>query len=128
MAYKRLKVVEPSLFFETVEKATSMAPQVFVLFTGAIQEETGRSWCPDCTRADPIIDKVMSEVGEKGVLVEAEIRREDLRSNDDYMYKTNKKINLACVPTLINWANPKIQLGDSQCQDEALVRTLLLEG
>jgi thiol-disulfide isomerase/thioredoxin len=124
MAYKRLVVNSVAEFNTVVDEATSLAPKVFILFTGSKDPRTGKSWCPDCTRADPVIDKVMSEVGSSAVLVEAPVTREDLRGSGDY--KSNAKVALRCVPTLMDWANPKVRLDDSQSQNEDLVRELLV--
>ena len=38
-------------FQAKVAEAKGQASNVFVLFTGAVQESTGRSWCGDCVRA-----------------------------------------------------------------------------
>jgi hypothetical protein len=50
-------------FDETVEKlisegASTGNKKLFVLITGEIVPETGKSWCPDCVVADPVIHKV----------------------------------------------------------------------
>ena len=124
MAYKRIVAKSAADLSTAIEEATSLAPKVFVLFTGSKSESTGKSWCGDCTRADPVIDKVMTEVGSGAVLVEAPVTRDELRGGE---YKSNAKIALKCVPTLLNWNNPKMRLDDSQSQNEDLVRELLLE-
>ena len=123
MAYRRFVVNSASEFNSVIDEATSLAPKVYVLFTGSKNESTGKSWCPDCTRADPVIDKVMKEAGSGAVLVEAPVTREELRGNSEY--KSNS-IALRCVPTLIDWANPKMRLDDAQSQNEHLVRELII--
>lgn len=35
--------------------------KVFILFMASIDPETGRSWCPDCRRADPVIHAILDE-------------------------------------------------------------------
>ena len=60
------------------------------------------------------------------VLVECIVERAEYREQS-YQYRTDTKIQLTCVPTLMNWKNPKIRLDDSQSSNEDLVRELLLE-
>ncbi|EFO25667.1 hypothetical protein LOAG_02819 [Loa loa] len=37
-----------------------------ILFTGS--KDDGKSWCPDCVRAEPIIEKVIEEIVSSGDL------------------------------------------------------------
>ena len=111
--------------FQTkVEEAKALGSNVFVLFTGAVQESTGRSWCGDCVRADPVIKKVMGETKDSVLLVVSCDRAEYRDPN--YVYRTDEVIRLTCVPTLMNWNNPAIRLNDSQSRREDLVRELVL--
>jgi len=51
-----------------------------VLFTGAINADTGKSWCPDCTAAKPVVDSVLGFHSTDTVLLEVPIAREDFRN------------------------------------------------
>ena len=127
MTFRKLVCKSPADFSSSVMEARELVGEsgkVFLLFTGAIKPDTGKSWCGDCTRAEPVINKVMAETKES-VLVECIVERADYRETT-YQYRTDNKIQLACVPTLMNWGNPKIRLDDSQSSDEELVRELLL--
>jgi len=42
---------------------------VFVLFTGDKNETDGKSWCPDCNVADPVIEKNLSLLEENSAFV-----------------------------------------------------------
>ena len=35
--------------------------RVFILFVASLDPETGRSWCPDCREADPVIRSILDE-------------------------------------------------------------------
>jgi|EP00945_MAST-04E_sp_MAST-4E-sp1_P000150 thiol-disulfide isomerase/thioredoxin len=111
-------------FQAKVAEAKGQASNVFVLFTGAVQESTGRSWCGDCVRADPVIKKVMGETKDSVLLV-ASCDRSEYR-DPNYVYRKDGVVRLTCVPTLMNWNNPAIRLNDSQSQQEDLVRELIL--
>ena len=128
MAFRKLVCKSPAEFSSSVKEAREVVGEggkVFLLFTGAIKPETGKSWCGDCTRAEPVINKVMEETKDS-VLVECIVERAEYREKT-YEYRTDNKILLSCVPMLMNWKNPKIRLDDSQSSDEELVRELLLE-
>ena len=125
----RLRCEDPSEFDVQLERAAQTARDsakpLFILFTGAVVPETGRSWCPDCVKADPVINKVLHELEGGGVLLECPVVRAEYRE-PEYAYRTNQ-FKLACVPTLIKWENKKIsrRLNDDQSQDEDLVRELM---
>lgn len=93
-----------------------------VLFTGAVAEETGKSWCPDCTAALPVIKAAIDKL-EGACLLEVPITRSDFRK-DDLFYKSSSKIKLQCVPTLVRW-DTQNRLDDSQSQKPELVELLL---
>jgi hypothetical protein len=42
------------------EQANDKNKSIFLLFTGS-KDSSGKSWCPDCNTADPIIEQVINE-------------------------------------------------------------------
>ena len=38
--------------------------RVFILFTGSKDVVTGKSWCPDCVKAEPILEKCLEDLPE----------------------------------------------------------------
>lgn len=106
---------------------------VFHLFLGEKLESTGRSWCPDCVRAEPIINaefetfvQQLNADGESRrlVLLACNVSRTDLRSTD-FALKTDPNVMLTCVPTLMVPA--KGRLGDADCQSAEKVRQFLAQ-
>jgi hypothetical protein len=112
----------PEAFQGILAEALATNPgNVFCLFTGA--KNSGVSWCPDCTRAEPVIDGVLAERPEV-TLIEAIVERAAYR-DANYLYRTDAKIKLKCVPTLMRWnASAAMSLDDKQSSDEVLVREL----
>lgn len=51
--------------------------KIFILFMASIDPETGRSWCPDCRRADPVVRAILDEkpyqADTKSVLITANV-------------------------------------------------------
>ena len=83
------------------------------------------SWCPDCVRAEPIINAALDATSDGYVLYECDVDRESYRTKD-YIYRTDARIGLTCVPTLMKWSNNKCiaRLNDSQSQNADLVKEL----
>ncbi|RYY88751.1 DUF953 domain-containing protein [archaeon] len=55
----------PSNFASVLSQATAVAREnsaaLFVLFTGE-KDARGVSWCPDCSRAEPLLEGVFAKV------------------------------------------------------------------
>lgn len=124
-----IECATPEDYASKLQEAENLAANgsrpLFLLFTGA-KNATGRSWCPDCTAADPVIEEVLSSIPEGAVLLSSSVDREPYRSPDN-VYRKNPAIKLTCVPTLIKWQNGKVlgRLNDSQSQVADLVRDLV---
>lgn len=117
-------VDDPTSFDKELDLATVTNKPTFLYFTGAKNANNGLSWCPDCTRAEPIVNEIFSEVDCN--FLEFNVIREDYRS-EDYIYRKDSRIQLKCVPTLILWKNGKsiATLNDSQCQKKDIVKDIL---
>ena len=123
---EKIVVNDPSIFNTELESAVNKASAskrpLFLYFTGA--KTSGLSWCPDCTRAEPVIDEVFGSLD--CVFLEFNVIRENYRS-EEYPYRTDQRIQLKCVPTLILWKNNGViaRLNDSQCQNKEIVKDIL---
>lgn len=97
-----------------------------MLFTGEKSKSTGRSWCGDCTNAEPVIDKALNAIPGGCILLECPVALSEYRSSS-YAYRTLPSIKLACVPTLMKWGKGKYiaKLNDYQSQDINLVEELV---
>lgn len=43
--------------------------KVFVLFTGSKDVSTGESWCPDCVKAEPVLEKSLESLPENSEFI-----------------------------------------------------------
>ena len=124
---EKIVVNDPNLFNTELEsavnKASSSKRPLFLYFTGA-KSSSGLSWCPDCTRAEPVIQEVFGSLD--CVFLEFNVIRENYRS-EEYLYRTDQRIQLKCVPTLILMKNNGViaRLNDSQCQNKEIVKDIL---
>lgn len=122
-------VASPEEYLPKLREAEALASStnkpLFLLFTGS-KNSSGRSWCPDCTAAEPVIEEALSSIPEGCVLLTSDVEREPYRSSE-YTYRKDPSIRLSCVPTLIKWKNGKVlaRLNDSQSQIADLVAELV---
>jgi thiol-disulfide isomerase/thioredoxin len=122
-------------FDETVEKYVKN-PQfkaVLVYITGAVDASTGKSWCPDCVVAEPMInnmfDQIEQDFEEKNdgasvdhpliAFIKCPVIREPYKKSD-FPYRTHKNIHVKSIPTLILWSsdtNYRQRIVESQFRD-----------
>lgn len=85
-------------------------------------ESTGKSWCPDCTAAEPLIETALEDLPSGYTFLEVPVVREEYKK-PDFVLRTHAQVKLRCVPTLFKWsaAGPGESLDDSQCMDKKVV-------
>ncbi|CAB4439362.1 unnamed protein product [Rhizophagus irregularis] len=78
---------------------------IFVLLFGTENPDTGKSWCPDCVKADPLIRKHLEEDAPvNSVLIEVPVgTREEYKGRPENPYRLHPRIQLKSIPTLIKW-------------------------
>lgn len=126
----RIVCASAPLFEDALSTAVTLsndsAKPLFILFTGKVNEATGKSWCPDCVNADPVIEESLSKLATGCNLLVCIVDREEYRQ-PTYPYRVNSSINLKCVPTLHKWGKRGSigSLNDSQSQQQMLVDELV---
>lgn len=120
----------PSNFHKVFSNISQISQQsnhdFFVLFTGEKVPETGKSWCPDCVNAEPIINKALEQYGREYILLLCPVVRLDYRSHE-YIYRIDDLIQLKCVPTFMKIKENQViaRLNDQDSQIERLVLELI---
>jgi len=102
------------------------ASSLFVLCTGKEDPATGESWCPDCVKAEPVIEKCMSKIDEKAVFIFCVVGDRPTWKDPNCDFRTHPKLLLKGIPTLMKWGTAE-RLGDSECANEDLVSMLFEE-
>lgn len=130
-----------SLLEDALRKSESENSQLFVLFTGKMKycrklslnfinnkhllfyvgsktSDTGKSWCPDCVRAEPILEEAFESNDGGSVVLLCPVDRAPYKQSD-FPYRQNPSIQLSCVPTLLKWgrSGPAERLNDNECQN-----------
>ncbi|XP_050435745.1 thioredoxin domain-containing protein 17-like [Adelges cooleyi] len=113
--------------FTTLMKKLDDANQKsYVVFTGT-PNETGKSWCSDCVLAEPVIQNQI-ELNEQ-LLKDVNLvyayagKREEWKNCPGNPFKTDKRIRLQFLPTIIKWGTlHKLQV--EECLKPDLVNML----
>ncbi|KAL4003320.1 hypothetical protein ACH3XW_7120 [Acanthocheilonema viteae] len=102
-----------------------------ILFTGS--KDDGKSWCPDCVRAEPIIEKVIEEIVSSGdtdtdfAFIECGVGLRTDWKDQTNAFRTDERFKLKEIPTLLDYNNKVKRLSGEQCANELLVKELFLE-
>merc|ERR1712243_399525 len=97
---------------------------IFVLFTGKEDPATGNSWCPDCVKADPVIEKcVQTALKPEDKFIFCVVGDRPTWKDPQCAFRTNAKTKLTGIPTLMKWNTPE-RLNSNDCAKEACVEML----
>ncbi|KAF8937783.1 hypothetical protein BGZ47_008861 [Haplosporangium gracile] len=88
---------------------------VFVYFYASIDPATGKSWCPDCVTAGPIIEEYFSKI-DNAVLIDAPVGDRPKWKDPNHFLRHDSVVKITAVPTLVHWST-KSQLVENDCED-----------
>ncbi|XP_019621491.1 PREDICTED: thioredoxin domain-containing protein 17-like [Branchiostoma belcheri] len=118
-----VKVEGLSAFLEAVENHKGKA--IFALFTGS-HDAQGKSWCPDCVAADPVVEQCVKGAPEDAVFITCSVGDRAFWKDQNNEFRTHPKLKLTSVPTLIRWETPQ-RLMEEDCAKSNLVSMLFEE-
>ncbi|KAL4223905.1 Thioredoxin domain-containing protein 17 [Mactra antiquata] len=98
---------------------------VFALFTGS-HDANGRSWCPDCVAADPVIEASLSKLPMDSVFIKCSVGDRAYWKNQQNDFRIDPKLRLKSVPTLLKLGEPQ-RLEEEQCAKSDLVEMVFSE-
>uniref|UniRef100_A0A6P7EXV2 Thioredoxin domain-containing protein 17 n=1 Tax=Diabrotica virgifera virgifera TaxID=50390 RepID=A0A6P7EXV2_DIAVI len=99
---------------------------VCIYFGGSVDEATGESWCDDCVRAWPVIDKELEATDPNSHFVRVEVGDMPIWKDPNCPFRHDPKTKLRVLPTLVRWQGPQ-RLEGEQCDKANLVNMLLNE-
>jgi len=94
-----------------LEKDADKKPLI-LLFTGS-ENADGHSWCPDCVVLEKTLETFKAKEGPTGCLVRVKVGPRDYWKDKNCPFRTDAKLKLSSVPTLMAWGTPKRLDGDS---------------
>ncbi|XP_064612330.1 thioredoxin domain-containing protein 17-like [Liolophura sinensis] len=98
---------------------------VFALFTGS-PDSSGKSWCPDCVRADGVIHSALSKAPNDAVFINCLVGERAVWKDPNNEFRKEPTLMLKGVPTLIK-VGTKNRLVEAECAKEDLVTMLFTE-
>ncbi|XP_066931868.1 thioredoxin domain-containing protein 17-like [Clytia hemisphaerica] len=126
MPCKQLGCESVTELLSLIEKECKDASNIFVLCTGSEDPTTGKSWCPDCVKAEPVIENCLKSSKDTDVFIVAIAGDRPIWKNPDNEFRKHPKTLLKSIPTLIKWGTPE-RLSEGQCSDANLVSMMLEE-
>ncbi|KAI7817441.1 hypothetical protein BC939DRAFT_329922 [Gamsiella multidivaricata] len=112
-----VKVPAIENFHEIVNKTVEehKGQDVYIYFYASIDPATGKSWCPDCVTAGPIVEERFSKL-DNVVFVDTPVGDRPTWKDPNHPLRHDKVIKITAVPTLVHW-NTKSQLVETDCED-----------
>jgi hypothetical protein len=129
-------LIDETKYQEALENAYKLAKeknqQLYIYITGAVNPETGLSWCPDCTATFGNLKRLKTAPG--NYVLELPLERAKYRNYsqcqegegckiEKHPYKTNPKLQLTAIPTLFkvnmdDFDRDYQKLVESECYDD----------
>lgn len=91
----------PGLAAATAQLSASSAPRRALLFVSGTDAETGLSWCPDCRRAQPAVERAAAAAG--AALLVVDVGDKPGWKSAEHPFRTDSALALTCIPTLLAW-------------------------
>jgi len=123
MTVEKIAVEGCDAFFTEVEKHNGKT--VYVMFSGS-KTSDGKSWCPDCVTAEPVVNAQLDQVTSDIVYIYCGVGERAFWKDKTNVFRTNPKLKLTSVPTLIKWKTP-MRLTEAECASKDLVADIFEE-
>ncbi|XP_068249647.1 thioredoxin domain-containing protein 17-like [Palaemon carinicauda] len=112
-------------FIEQVEKFKPSGNPIFVLFSGS-KDASGKSWCPDCVVAEPVVKGALEKAPENAVFIYVGVGAREFWKDRNNVFRTDARTKLQSVPTLLKFGTSK-RLEEEECANSDVVEMLFEE-
>lgn len=109
-------------FAEKLETYKASGKPIFVLFSGS-KDANGKSWCPDCVVAEPVVKTSLMKAPEDAVFLYVGVGGRDFWKDPKCIFRTDPRTKLKSVPTLMKVGGPQ-RLEEEQCAKADMVEML----
>ncbi|KAM8768461.1 thioredoxin domain-containing protein 17 [Acanthopagrus latus] len=96
---------------------------IFAYFSGD-KDAQGKSWCPDCVTAEPVVRGEMTHLPEGSVFIYCQVGQRAYWKDPNNDFK--KTLKLTGVPTLLRYGTPQ-KLVEDECMKANLVKMMFTE-
>ncbi|XP_013195804.1 thioredoxin domain-containing protein 17 [Amyelois transitella] len=100
-------------------------PPIFFYFSGEKLPD-GRSWCPDCNDAEPIVKSYLGELQKSIIFAYVDVGDVTTWKDKACPFRTDKRTKLMVIPTIIRW-NGVQRLEGEQCSKRELLQMIFEE-
>ena len=101
---------------------------LFVLYVGAENPATGKSWCGDCVTMKPVALRALAGLGSGVTVLVASVTRKEWKDKENpHPLRKNRWANVTGVPALVK-IGQKVPVGvlvEDQIMDKVLLDALL---
>ena len=104
--------------------AACKSERIFLLFCGNIVG--GKSWCPDCVAAKPVIESNLKYLKADDTMVTVYVGERAEWKDKNNVFRTDDRFKVTGVPTLLQFGTVQ-RLVEPQCANSNLVQ-MLFEG
>lgn len=113
-------------FMDAVQSPEVKNKNIICFFSGD-KDESGKSWCPDCVVAEPVVRECLKSVDDDEIVfVYCAVGARDYWKDRNNDFRTHTSLKLTGVPTLLKWGSPSQKLVEGQLLKKELI-TMLLE-
>merc|ERR1712227_75516 len=99
--------------------------EIFALFCGG-KDASGKSWCPDCATAEPVVHGELEKLPKGSVFVHVDVGGRDYWKNKENDFRVDPQLKLTGVPTLLKLGE-KAKLVEDQLFKSDLIQMLFEE-
>lgn len=111
-----VEIHDTAAFLPALEAIGQEQENVIVILTGAVDEATGKNWCPDCERAKPNIkEHVIANA--KGKILMGIVKRSEWSGRSDHPYKQSPLLKAKGVPTILLIAGGEVVMRAEKDED-----------
>ncbi|GAB6027751.1 hypothetical protein CHUAL_001989 [Chamberlinius hualienensis] len=84
---------------------------------------SGLPWCPDCVKAEPVVDEALKTAPSDAVFVHVDVGERNYWKDQSNSFRTDSRLKIKCVPTLLKYGTAK-RLEEEQLYELANVEML----
>ncbi|KJH46236.1 hypothetical protein DICVIV_07715 [Dictyocaulus viviparus] len=107
---------------------STMNGRVFILFTGS--KVNGKSWCPDCVEAEPVVDSVIKDETFKSLnatFITCFVGAREYWKDPACPFRTDPSLKLTCIPTLLEMNRKHKRIVETQLKNIGIVKDFFVD-
>jgi len=108
-------------------KQANQDKTILAMFSGGKNESTGKSWCPDCVHAEPVVNAVLdSALAKDSIYIYCSVGDRTFWKDPNCIFRKDPRTLLKSIPTLIKIDGnaPNTRLVEGQCQNRSMIEMM----